>query len=753
MTKGVRFERLYRGSVYAMIFMAVLALSIDATTDLPIAMAYPLANIFICAYAYFKIDTGLKSGFSRTQGTLLALLSIPLVIAEVRLGWRILESDLLVLALGHWLTYLVWIKILMPKSVEDDWFIFLLGMVIVLTAGVLSQSDYVGECIFVWSIISLWALTMFYLEREAARARHPGKKANLTAEMRIRPDDQPYLKLFDRPFVFSGIRVVSTALVMSALVFLLIPRADRMSTSRRSGSISRHLTGFDEEVRLGQLGEILENDTIFMTVEFFDEEDKTTFPTAEPYWRGVTMGEYENGQWKRQGYVAGRLPQNANMAGAIRQKIRQEATDSEIIFGLRPVLRARSLMRFRSPIFFNSNDGTMIRRAYNNAFDYEVFSDPDSSKPQIGESEPRGELRATLTSVPDKLKTDLVNLATPLLQNVSPLDTEARARTLEAHFLDPAIYAYTLEQTRVDPNIDPVLDFLKNRKEGHCEYYASSLTLMLRAAGIPARLVNGFKGGDWNSLGQVMYVREKYAHAWVEAWVSTGPDDAGRWITLDPTPSNERQASIQNVGVLGAIQQVTDFIRYVWVFYIIGFDAERQYRVLYEPIIALYQEARNGFLIIIQAFRDLWTGAKGLSSLYRIFSVSGFVGGLAITVSAIVMLQLLRFLFRRFLAKYYRKRLGEHGESQVEIYRRLERLLAELTLARSANETPLEFSQRVGLVLRDRFMEAGLEGIPEIVVNLFYQIRFGEMPADPSRLLALNESLDRLELQIRQPVK
>ena len=752
MTKGVRFERLYRGSVYAMIFMAVLALSIDATTDLPIAMLYPLMTIFICARAYFRVDTGQSPGISRTVGTLLALFSIPLVVAEVRLGWRLLESDLLVLALGHWLTYLVWIKISMPKSVEDDWFIFLLGMVIVLTAGVLSQSDYVGECIFVWSIISLWSLTMFYLEREAARARHPGKKANLSAELRIRPDDQPYLKLFDRPFVFSGIRVVCTALLMSALVFLLIPRAERMSTSRRSGAISRHLTGFDEEVRLGQLGEILENDTIFMTVEFFDEEGKTTFPAAEPYWRGVTMGEYDNGQWKRQTYAAGRFPQNPSLAGAIRQKIRQEPTDSEIIFGLRPVLRARSLMRFRSPIFFNSADGTMFRRTYNNAFEYEVFSDPDTNKPQIGEDEPRDQIRSMLTRVPAKLKNELVELTAPIIKDISPNDTVAQARALEAHFLDPQIYAYTLEQSRVDPNIDPVLDFLKNRKEGHCEYYASSLALMLRTAGIPARLVNGFKGGDWNSLGQVMYVREKYAHAWVEAWVSNGPDDAGRWITLDPTPSNERQANIQYVGLLGAIQQVTDFIRYVWVFYIIGFDAERQYRVLYEPIIALYQEARNGFLIIIQAFRDLWTGARGLSSLYRIFSVSGFVGGLAIAISAIVILQIVRFLLRRFMSRFYAKRRGDMGESQVEIYRRLERLLAELTLSRSTNETPLEFSQRVGLVLRERFMEAGLVGIPEMVVTLFYQIRFGEMPADPAKLASLHESLDRLEHQIRQPV-
>ena len=82
----------------------------------------------------------------------------------------------------------------------------------------------------------------------------------------------------------------------------------------------------------------------------------------------------------------------------------------------------------------------------------------------------------------------------------------------------------------VDPTLDPVVDFLVNRKAGHCEYFASALTLLLRSVGIPARMVNGFKGGDWNDLAQVLYVRQKHAHSWVEAYLG---DDARR----PPRPS------------------------------------------------------------------------------------------------------------------------------------------------------------------------------------------------------------------------
>ena len=78
----------------------------------------------------------------------------------------------------------------------------------------------------------------------------------------------------------------------------------------------------------------------------------------------------------------------------------------------------------------------------------------------------------------------------------------------------------------IDPQLDPVEDFLVKRKKGHCEYFASALALLLRSIDIPARMVNGFKGGDWNNLTQSMNVRQKHAHSWVEAYV--GRDPSGR---------------------------------------------------------------------------------------------------------------------------------------------------------------------------------------------------------------------------------
>ncbi len=748
---GIRFERLFRASVYLMLVFASIALSIDSNGDNPIAMAYPLVTIFISIIAFLKVDRGDVAGLARRLGSLLAILSIPLVIAEVRIGWRMLESDLLVLALGHWLLYLCWIKMMMPKSVEDDWFLFLLGLVMVLTAAVISQSDVVGQLIFVWAIISLGSLTLFHLEREAARSNHPELGANLPASARIKTRDQPYPRIFDRPFLISGIRVVATTLVMSVLVFLIMPRGDIMRASRNSGSASRHLTGFDEEVKLGQLGEILENNAVVLTVEFFDFEGHKTMPQEETYWRGVTMARYDNGQWRRQDSSLGSLPVRPDLKNTIRQKIRQEPSDSTVVFGLRPVLKADSLMRLRSGIMFNNTDGTMFRRSYSNTYEYQIYSSKKSTDTQPGEILPDLRQRNQLLAMTPNLRAELQSLTGPIVSAISKTDTEARARALENHFFNPSLYAYTLEQTRIDNQIDPVLDFLKNRKEGHCEYFASALALMLRAEGIPSRLVNGFKGGDWNSLGQVMYVREKYAHAWVEALVSSGPDQIPRWITLDPTPANQRAESVAQVGMFNYFRQATDFVRYIWVFYIIGFDSERQYRLIYEPVIALFQEAKTGLFIIVEGIRELLNGTRRLSDLVRFFSARGFIGGLMLAVSAIVILQIARRIFRQFLYRMAKKRRAQTLVTPgIAIYQRLEALLGELDLRRSKNETPREFADRVGRILYERFVETGLEGIPDLVVDAFYKIRFGGLAIDAQQLALMDDQLNTLELQIRK---
>ncbi len=82
-------------------------------------------------------------------------------------------------------------------------------------------------------------------------------------------------------------------------------------------------------------------------------------------------------------------------------------------------------------------------------------------------------------------------------------------------------FQYSLTGADRNPSIDPIEDFVTEHPQGHCEYFATALTLMLRSQGIPARMVCGFKcdQNDWNSAGGYYQVRQLHAHTWVEAYL------------------------------------------------------------------------------------------------------------------------------------------------------------------------------------------------------------------------------------------
>src|SRR5262249_57566678 len=109
-----------------------------------------------------------------------------------------------------------------------------------------------------------------------------------------------------------------------------------------------------------------------------------------------------------------------------------------------------------------------------------------------------------------------------------------RAKRLETHLIQG--YSYTRDfGGRSTEN--PLEDFLFRYRSGHCEYFASSMVLLLRSQGIPARLVTGFLGGDYNPFEGYTIVRGSNAHAWVEAYLP-----GGGWQIFDPTPPAGRPA-------------------------------------------------------------------------------------------------------------------------------------------------------------------------------------------------------------------
>ncbi|HWX54315.1 MAG TPA: transglutaminase domain-containing protein, partial [Verrucomicrobiae bacterium] len=119
---------------------------------------------------------------------------------------------------------------------------------------------------------------------------------------------------------------------------------------------------------------------------------------------------------------------------------------------------------------------------------------------------------------------------------------------------------------------DPLAAFLFERKKGHCEYFASSMAVMLRTLGIPARVVNGFRGGQYNDVTSSYIVREKNAHSWVEVYF---PEYG--WVSFDPTPSGGVEPSPQ--GGWARAELYLDAAREMWREWIINYDFSHQLRL------------------------------------------------------------------------------------------------------------------------------------------------------------------------------
>jgi len=143
-------------------------------------------------------------------------------------------------------------------------------------------------------------------------------------------------------------------------------------------------------------------------------------------------------------------------------------------------------------------------------------------------------------------------------------DDLARARAIERHLRSD--YGYTLQLP--DREVaDPLAHFLFVRRKGHCEYFASSMAVMLRSLGIPARLATGFQSGVYNPVSGLWLVRASDAHSWVEAWIP-----GHGWTTFDPTPADPNAGGL---AILGRLALYLDAAGTFWQEWVMTYDVAR----------------------------------------------------------------------------------------------------------------------------------------------------------------------------------
>jgi len=733
------------------------------------------------------------------------------LVAFLAAGWQMREQtlDQRVLVAAHLLVYLSWIVLFQKKSMAQYWWMCALAVLQVAVGSILTIDTSYGGMLVAFMFVSIWTLSLMslyeaYLQYEAggpgevavrasnvprsAGGWRMGRKAaaERARTLWMRPSaargaiqldpDERWLGLrYTRSIVAIGM----AALVVAAAFFLFIPRLWAGRTewgnpdSKKLAAVG--MTGFTNEVRLGELVPLLENSKRALQIRMFDSKDNpidleeycAQVGYLEPLFRGATLELYEDSTWKGSGHVTTWTPEprSTRMLGVVRQQILMEPIGTSLLFAIHPV-RAVRLPNPQDMVQSIPFSRQMFRPETvpsDKALAYTVFSPPaaiaarDLGKTRQHVDLSRPDSRGTLLSIPDGLK-GLKELALKVTggEQISgdPSDRqwaekERRLVDLLCHYLrDSGEYVYSLDTSAKNPKLDPVEDFVLNRKAGHCEYFASALALMVRAVGVPARMVSGFKGGTVNTLSGAYEVEQRHAHVWVEALI--GGD---RWLTVDPTPAARDVSVASFAAPVKTVHELASVVDTTWS----------------QLMNMSINEQQNSFYVPIRdAVQNWWNPGKGerpfLAQLYygvidfatdptQWFTLKGII---AATVTGTIFatiglaIRLRKRMWQRFLALWKRQRSAR--DIRIAFYERFETICRLLGLVRSSHQTQREFAGSVRTRIREVVASAdGLPDVPPRLVELFYRVRFGDEDLAPALVEQLDRDLTSLEGAIRDP--
>lgn len=356
-------------------------------------------------------------------------------------------------------------------------------------------------------------------------------------------------------------RVASVAAAMPAasvplilLFFIVLPRPQFPLWNFLSPSGDR-TTGLSDRVEPGSTASVGEVATPVLRAR------SGKLPRENLYWRGVVLNVPQGNAWVR-GDVAEDEPRPPANGALVRQTVFPEATASPYLVALDTPWSMNGVRLEKSfDLVFRKRSAPGGRLKYDTA-----------SSPQGVIGTRAGIDREFYLRLPERLSPRILALGKSIGQRGT--SDSGRLSLLEGYF-HSAGFRYA--QRDLPRSADPLDEFLFGKKAGNCEFFASSFAVLLRAAGVPSRLVGGYYGGEYNELGGYYLVTESMAHAWVEVFLEgTG------WVRSDPSRfaagfGGEGEARHQ--GLLKKIRLMVDSLSYFWNQAVISYDLDKQLRL------------------------------------------------------------------------------------------------------------------------------------------------------------------------------
>ncbi|MCU1307364.1 MAG: transglutaminase-like protein [Acidobacteriaceae bacterium] len=641
-----------------------------------------------------------------------------------------------VVATVHLVLFIMVVKLFSVQRDRDHVYLAVISFLMILASAVLTVDSFflAAFCVF----LLLTATTSISMEmRRSLIAAAALTEETTTGKAVIAGGSDNSGRRMATSMSFAGAVLVVSIVCGAAGIFFILPRISSGYLSKLA-SQSGFSSGFSDEVTLGDIGRIQQLDTLVMHVQF---AEGTRIP-PNLKWRGIALNVFDGKHWSnRARYLAtrteidGRLDLQATrfrllIAGnptvdprkypTLNYRVAMQPIGTNVFFVL-PVLNnltspLREVALDTSGAIIR-NDPTRQIRSYTGS---STIMEPSAlERASQSRDYPAGIAQDYLQLPP--LNPRIPQLAGDITKNAKSVYGKAEA--MERYLQNQ--YGYTLEMVATPADSDPLSFFLFTRKKGHCEYFSSAMAIMLRTQGIPSRIVNGFRNGEYNDISGSYIVRAKDAHSWVEAYIP-----GYGWTSFDPTPS----VVVGERSTWSRMLLYADAMREFWNEWIVNYDFSHQESLGTTSISTTrhaFDSARN------------WVQKKYEDALDRVRSIRLDVNRnpkkIGTTGAAVLAALLLLFNLRRLYVYLREMRLAGRPSAAPRAaasiwYERMSRMLRKRGMEKKPAQTPQDFLRTIEDI-----------GIQSKVANFtehYERARFGGSQPDAEKLPELYEEVE-----------
>jgi hypothetical protein len=684
-----------------------------------------------------------------------------------------LTTENMIVTMGHFTMLLQAAISFGRKGNREYGQLLILSLLQMIGASVLSVSIIYGALLGGYCILAMLTVLVFQLKSSRDRVYDANRKAAIDKKRVTQP--KPVVGLGYRwQFRVAAMVFASICACIAIAVFILVPRSHKLSLDGDGDTVLRpRQVGFSQQVRLDgpPIAQGSKEPVMNVRIEMHGS------PIENRSWlmRGAALDTYDAATrtWKRGQAAAGtdrrikvqdrgvELAQLPLRIPIVNARVTLRQIGHRNLFTLLPVTQFNSnhissVIFSKEDLQLSSGGSVMGAVVYDiswplaNVKDlgqrYTGLGQPRNSIPPLQHTSPliefnhkqyargwsiqQGRIAAYARSILAES-----GLSRDPIADYDPGDASI-AQALAKHL--NTTYSYQLTGPRFSQDREPIIEFMFGHRTGHCELFASSLAAMTRSLGMQARVVTGFRAGEFNKIGGYYVVRQSDAHAWVE--VNLGPGLG--WRGYDATPAQEidRQDRLDR-NWMTTLREAYEHIEFGWIRSIVAYDVGTRHALISELNLKLRNLVTGSDSLLGQIIMFV----KILPTAWRLDKANTSKAIGSAVLAAIITAALLRVVVirRRRLTKLKLTSLAPAHQrdlaNQLAFYIDMSTILAKHGYVRPGWQSPRDYAQR----LSDDQPEQMSSVIA--LTDIFYRVRFGDQPLDQAQRQRIRVYLRQLQ--------